>query len=438
MKADDCDASGVGENLRFLEQAGVWHLRSTNPEVRSCREAAENRWRLGDRGIPLCDELKSAIGKVTGPQARYVAVHCRGHQYIDDAKLERLLGGEFRRLGESELRNEFGLEYGRVTPFGLARAAPILQLFDQTLLERYFAPYTMMTNLGSLTEAVELEIRELYEALPDTRVADVVRDGDAGIPREHTVGILTGNGPESGMLLWEFINESIRTRGDRRFRGDVAFPRVVVESVPTMGLSMELPDRLDEVRPVVLGGAERLCRAGASVVGIACNTTQYFGQDVAAVCAEHGAEFVSLVDETAARLRRERVTSCDFFGISAVSDFGGWSAFTPLQREVELVRPPSREVEQINAVAFSVKQRGIDGRAVNRLRDLVNNAARTETIVIALTELSAVLRHHPKNKGDKRIVDTLEVLGAAIADRVLAERNILDVPPLADGMAISE
>jgi aspartate/glutamate racemase/prolyl-tRNA editing enzyme YbaK/EbsC (Cys-tRNA(Pro) deacylase) len=418
----------VRANLEFISEAGIWHLVSSNPEVRSCRDAAEHRWRLGDRGIPLCDELKSSVGRVEGADGRYVVVHCRGHQYIDDDKLAALLGGRFRRLEEEELTRVFDMTYGVVTPFGFAAHSGVRQLFDHTVLELYFPPFTMMTNLGSLTCAVEIEPAQLVTALDNAEVADVVRDGDARVPVQHTIGILTGNSPESGMLLWECMNDHIRRHGDKRFRGDLAFPHVLVESVPGMGLSMELSTRAEEVRPVVLGGIERLCTGGATIVGIACNTTQFFASEISEVCAKHGAKFVSLVDATADRLRREGIEAFDFFGIAAVTDLGGWSAFTQLNDEFDLLRPDERELEKINEVAFSVKQRGVDGRAVNRLRNLVTGASQTDIVVIALTELSAILHRHPKNKGGKQIVDTLQVLAEAMADIYLAERSVIDVP----------
>jgi aspartate racemase len=418
----------VRENLELLRDAGVWHLVSSNPEVRSCRDAAEYRWRLGDRGIPLCDELKSSIGAIAGEERQYVAVHCRGHQYIDERKLATVLGGEFRRLDEKELERAFDMKYGVVTPFGLAKTPGVRQLFDRTVLERYFPPHTMMTNAGSLTSAVEFEPAQLVTAIPNAEMLDVVRDIDAVLPVQHTIGILTGNGPESGMLLWECMNECIRRNSDRHFRGDVAFPRVLIESVPGMGLSMELPARAEEVRPVVLDAVKRLCEGGATIVGIACNTTQFFAAEVSEMCAKHGARFVSLVDETAEHLMREGIRAFDFFGISAVTDFGGWSAFTRLDDEFELLRPDTQEVERITAVAFGVKQRGVDGRAVNHLRDLLNRASRTDTVVIALTELSSILQDHPRSKGDKHFVDTLQVLAEEMARIYLAERSVIDTP----------
>jgi aspartate/glutamate racemase/prolyl-tRNA editing enzyme YbaK/EbsC (Cys-tRNA(Pro) deacylase) len=414
--------SEVQANTDFLRASGIWHLVSQNPEVRSCRDAADKRWRLGDRGIPLCDELKSTVGLVEGESGpRDVAIHCRGHQQLDLAKVSRHLGGPFRRLAPEELANRFDMQYGTVTPFGIARRG-VEQVFDATLLERYFPPYTMMTNLGALTCGVEFEPEELIAAVPASSVADVIDDTDRAVPVTHTLGILTGNSPESGMLLWETINDSIRKRNNRRFRGDVAFPRVIVESVPGMGLSMELSRRASEVRPVVLEAVERLCSNGATVVGIACNTTQYFAPDVEALCTRYGARFVSLAEEATDYLHREGIRRFDFFGISEVSDFGGWSAFQRLADEFDVVRPEERKVQVINEVAFSVKQRGVDARAVNRLRDLVNGASETDTVVIALTELSSVLDTQ-RQRGEKRFVDTLAILGEAMAELYLKERE---------------
>ncbi len=320
------------------------------------------------------------------------------------------------------------MEYGVVTPFGLQGDTEVLQLFDRRVLERFFPPFTMMTNLGTLTSAVEFDPAQLVAALQNVRVVDVVRDDSALPPTQHKVGILTGNGPESGMLLWESMNDHIREHGDTRFRGDLAFPHVLIESVPEMGLSMELATRVDQVRPVVLNAVDRLCKGGATIVGIACNTTQFFAPEVADVCARYDARFVSVPDETAAYLHRQGIREFDFFGISATTDFGGWSAFTELNEEFDLVRPDNRELAKITEVAFSVKQRGVDGRAVNRLRNLVTEASQTETVVIALTELSAVLHRHPKNRGGKRIVDTLQLLAEAMAEIVLSERAVVDAP----------
>lgn len=407
----------------FLDERGVWHVLSRNPVATSCRDAADKRWRLGDRGIPLCDELKSSVLTVDGE--RCVAIHCRGHQQLAEAKVERLVGGKVRRLDETALFARFKMQYGTVTPFGFAQYEGVEQVFDRTLLEPFFPPYTMMTNCGDHTFAVEFEPAQLFAALDGVVVDDVIADGDGQAPVNHTIGILTGNGPDSGMLLWDSINNHIRARGTRSFRGDVAFPRVVIESVPGMGLSMDLSSRADEVRPVVLSAVQRLCDTGATLIGIACNTTQYFAEDVRAICDRNGAVFVAIAEETARYLNAQGIERFDFFGISAVNDFDGWSAFGMLDNDFELIRPHEDDIARIDKAAYDIKQRGVDARAVNHLRDLVSRASHTDTIVVALTELSVVLSSQ-RRRGDKRIVDTLGILAEGIAEIVLRERQVVE------------
>jgi len=413
-------------NYQFLRRSGAWHLVTTNPPVRSCREACAVRWRLGGRGVPLCDELKSNVGAISRDgQREYIVVHCRGHQQLDQAKIEELLQATWARVDESELAR-FGMEYGTVTPFGFASRADVRQIFDSTVVKRYFPPYTVTTNLGQLTRGVELEPAELIAALPRTEVAAVVADDDARPPREHTLGILTGNSPNSGRLLWSMIDNRVREENNTFFRGDIAFPRVIIESVPGMGQSMELALREPEVRPVVLESVQRLCRNGATVVGIACNTTQYFGSEVAEVCQSYGAQFVSIADATAEYLAQQGITTFDFFGIAAVADFGGYSAFDRLNTEFDLVSPQEADLAAIEQAAFKIKTSGVGNP--QDLRNLVRSASDTPTIVVALTELSEVLAEHHLKGVDKTFIDTLAILSQAMAGIYLRERLVARAP----------
>lgn len=417
------DAAALA-NARFLEKHGVWHLVSTNPPVKSCRDAYDKRWRLGGRGIPLCDELKSNVGATTTADGRreFVAVHCRGHQHLDQQKIERALNGPWDRIEPEELAREFKMGYGTVTPFGFADRPDVRHIFDSTVMERFFPPHTMMTNLGQLTLGVEFEPADLIDALPRSAVASVVRDEDIHLPQAHTLGILTGNSPGSGRLLWEMIDDHIRRANTNIFRGDIAFPPVVIESVPGMGLSMELRLRETEVRPVVLQAVERLCLRGATVIGIACNTTQYFAPEILEVCQRHDAQFVSIADETADHLARLGIERFDFFGISAVADFGGYSAFNRLNDEFDLVRPNEADLEAIARVGFSVKSEGVNNKPLQGLRNVIRKASATPTIVVALTELSEVLAQHRFKDIDKTLIDTLAILSSRMADIYLRER----------------
>lgn len=426
--------AAVAANVEFLSGAGVWHLVSRNEPAFSCADAAHKRNRLSHReehiGIPLCDELKTAAWVIEDGEApRYAVLHCRGHQLLDEERVAAELKAPARRLEAEELEEAFGLGYGLVTPFAFAAREDVSQIFDRTVVEPFFPPYTMMTNLGHHEYGVEFRPVELVDSLPRASLGEIVERKGQRVPVEHTLGILTGNGPDSGRFLWSMIDEYIRDHPDVRFRGDIGLPRVLVESLPEMGLSMELRDRLPTVRTVVLEGVRNLCERGATVIGIACNTTQYFAEDIRELCEGYGAHFVSIVDATAAALREEGVSEVVFLGIGAVSDFERWSDFRRIVEEFELRLPPDEVVEGVDDLAFLVKQNGVVNKTINQMRNIVRRAAESEDVVVlvALTELSLLVASQRRSR--RRFIDTLEILAERMGEIYLEERWPLDVNP---------
>lgn len=408
----------VARNLEVFSRENLWHVVSRNPPVRSCADAARRRNRLGHVGIPLCDELKSNVG-VYGSASRrsFVVAHCRGHQNLDTDKLHNILGSTFERVAGDALESELGLSYGLVTPFHFA-ACPhdVRQIVDETVLEPYLPPHTMMTNLGHLEYAVEFRPVDFFGVLPNVEVADIVESQGCRAPLGETIGILTGNSPESGMMLWQGINNYIRASSVVSFRGDISFPRVIVESVPEMGLSMELAQREVHVKLVVLDAVRKLCASGANVVAIACNTTQYYSREVEIICGSYGARFVSIVDETARYLKNAGIRTFDFLAIGAVSDFAAWSDFRRIMPQFDVYVPSDRDIAAITNLAFSVKKEVVSSATINQLRDLVNNSTKTDTVVLALTELSILFAsQRSKQRSQKRFIDTLDILAQAIA-----------------------
>jgi aspartate/glutamate racemase/prolyl-tRNA editing enzyme YbaK/EbsC (Cys-tRNA(Pro) deacylase) len=364
-----------------------------------------------------------------GSEAEYAVLHCRGHQLLDEEKVAAALKASARRMETKELEATFDLAYGLVTPFAFAGREDVRQIFDDTVLEPFFPPYTMMTNLGHHEYGVEFRPDELVAILPRTATCDIAHEDGRRIPVEHTLGILTGNGPDSGRFLWSQIDDYIRDHPDVPFRGDIGLPRVIIESLPEMGLSMELEDRLPIVRPVVLNGVRSLCERGATVIGIACNTTQYFVDDIREVCDQYGAHFVSIVEATASALREEGVKEVVFLGIGAVSDFRHWSDFRRIASEFEFSLPSDQLVREIDDLAFLVKQKGVVSSTINPMRNLVQRAAENEdtVVLVALTELSLLVASQRRSR--RRFIDTLQILANRMGEIYLQERMPLDVNP---------
>jgi aspartate/glutamate racemase len=223
------------------------------------------------------------------------------------------------------------------------------------------------------------------------------------------------------MLLWQRINESIRNHPSGFCKGDLSFPKVFIASLPEMGLSMELANRVDAVKPVVIGGVRQLCESGATLVAIACNTTQFFADEVEKECARFGAQFIRTADVTAEHLREQQISSFDFIAIGAVADFGGWSAYGQALAGFDVHKPSLATLEKINEVAYDVKRETISAKTINKFRNLIQ---RTETnaVVLALTELSLVYNDQKQGKrSSKTIVDTVELVARRLSDTYVQE-----------------
>jgi len=422
---------GVKKIIDFFTANNLWFNLSRNVKALGCKEAANKRNRLGHTGIPLEHELKSFFGKFINAAGneQYVIFHCKAHQELDHDKIKRALRAmkEVNKLSNEELKNVFHLGYGLVNPFTLNPLfsdPPILQVFDKSLSINIIPPYTMMTNAGDLTWAIEFKPKELLDAVKHYRIEDIVTytsaNNRSAEQKRPKIGILTGNNPESGIALWQKINHIIREKRREHFYGDISFPHVIVESIPDMGLSMELDLREKETWEAVNKGIISLCNQGATIVCIACNTTQYFTAKIHDITSQYQSRFISIPEVTFDYLVKNNIKEFAFLGIKYVTDLNGkWSAFKKL-REFKIETLPEESIAKIHELAFKVKQEGITGPGITKLRDLLNRETQSKTVVIALTELSILLgTQKERSREGRTYIDTLELLAEAVADEYL-------------------
>lgn len=423
----------VRKTIDFFSSNNIWFHLSRNSEARSCREAASRRFRLGHIGIPLEHELKSYFGKFINAAGveQYVVLHCKGNQELDFDKVNKVLEAKLgvERLEIEDLHKIFSFEngYGLVNPFNLDPRfldTHILQVFDRSLTENNRSPYTMMTNAGDLTWAVEFKPSQLIETIKHPMVEDIIRVDDTyesqTPPWQQKIGIITGNAPESGILLWQKINQFIREKSIIYFYGDISFPHVIVESIPDMGLSMELDIREHETWDALKKGIISLCKQGATILCIACNTTQYFTPEIRKITKQYGTRFISIPDVTFDYLEKNSIKEFALLGVKYVTGLNEkWSAFKPLRKfKVETLLETT--IQQIHNLAFRVKNEGITEAGLNKLRDLLNASTKSKNIVIALTELSLLLSPQKKrSRKGRKYIDTLELLAEAAADEYL-------------------
>jgi aspartate/glutamate racemase len=434
----------VERTVLFLTEKGIWFQLSRNYEARSCRDAANKRQRLGHEGIPLWDDLKSFFGIFVNAAGlkQPVLAHCRGDRLLNLNHLAEVLHarGLPTRMTDEELR-AFGMEYGLVNPFGSKQipmipdrysldarflSSPILQVFDKELISRFGIPGTVMTNAGDLTWAVEFFADELVKHIDNTLVESISLPDPEETSRpvsaqqRRAIGIITGNAPESGITLWNYINGFVRTHLGRNCCGDISMPPVIVQSVPEMGLSMELDSREDQVWNALRVAVLDMGRQGVRLLAIADNTTHYFAPEIRAICHQYGMEFISMPEELATWLYTRGKRRIALVGIRYVADLGRWSAYREPLTGMEVEKLSERATLLIHELAYQVKTEGATEAGLNRLRDILRREVVSDTIVLALTELSLLLqRQRQKGRSGKTLIDPLEVYADAIVQKYL-------------------
>ena len=438
LRAGETIPETVRTTVRFLATRGIWFRLSRNHAVRSCRDAASRRVRLGHEGIPLWDEFKSFFGRFINASGKpqFVVAHCRGDRILNLELLAAKLNAKTisERLPAEELKR-LGLEYGLINPFvesfypgnldPLIMQSAILQVFDTELTTQIGVPGTVMTNAGDFTWAVEFFADELARKVDHSIVAEIAEPDPEeepripGLRKPKSIGIITGNAPDSGIILWTKLNDRVRELLGRNSAGDVSMPPVVVHSIPEMGLSMELDAREEFVWKALREAILAVSRAGVDYLAIADNTTQYFTPEVRKLCAEAGIEYISMPEVVAESLRAQGHEKVALVGVRWVADFGlGYSAYREPLEGIEIERPSEDALNALNDLAYHVKREGSTETGLNRLRDILREYVKSDVVVLALTELSLLIDRQ-RRKGSKTLIDPLDIYAQALAKRYL-------------------
>lgn len=425
-QGEDAVPVNVARTIEYFLQRKLWFRLSRNPKVLSCRDAASRRHRLGHVGIALQDELRSYLMSAldSDGQSVFVVFHCRGtarFNFATATALPELQGLQLRKASESEVDGS-SVGYGLVNPFTAQHVlghsgATILQFFDPSVIDGSGETGTMMTNAGDHTWAIEFNPRELLGSSEAPGKLAPIAAPEESERVVKPVGILTGNAPESGALLWKKINARVRELLGEDFRGDVSYPRTIVHSVPAMGWTMELAEREEAIYSMVSSEIQSMAIQGADLVAIACNTTQYFVNRLNQSVQPRPFKLVSMVDAVdrfLASCGDERVFVA---GIGYVTNEPRWSAFAETLARDNVVLPDDRQSMMIEQLAYRVKQGAPENEIYQKFRTLIRSAG-TSKILLLLTELSMIMDLFPRtNLGSIKIVDSLSLY----ADLISAE-----------------
>jgi len=423
----------VEKTIEYCTRRNIGFILSRNPRVLSCRDARSNRDRLGHRGIPLYDELKSIvlIGTRSSGDKITIVAHCRGNTTIDFEALSKIC--ELTQppiiMEENELQGRYGVNYGTVTPFVLDAdfSGEIITLFDESVLSKVAKyPGTMMTNAGEHTWGVEFDPVDLVDKTEIKKVSKFATPDKELHPYElptsvnpKSIGIITGNGPDSGIALWNGINRFYTNKFGDNFLGDIALPRVSLSSLPAMGFSMELDKRNSATWEALSRGVKSMVEQDVDLLALACHTTHYYTDRIREIFEQNGKKFISMPEIVKKYINDTSITDMAILGIDFVSDFKKfkqYSAYADLDvLNVELLS--SEVISKFKDLGFAVKKMNNNNAAFRQFINLVKSEIKSENVIIALTEFSILYQSQFKKRGNgKNIIDSLELYANAIAE----------------------
>lgn len=416
--------------IEFCSTKRIGFVLSRNTYAGNCRDARSKRYRLGHIGIPLYDEMKSIIGSAKDANGNIIiiAMHCRGHMAIDFKRVSQLCEMQtlVTSLPENELLESFGMKFGTVNPIllDLNSNERVLNVFDSGLLKPMSRfPGTMMTNAGDHTWGIELDPRDLITSTKNKVVGAIaIRDvelQDYELPHlrnPKTIGIITGNGPDSGIALWQDINEHFVEILGPHFLGDISLPKISVMSVPAMGLSMELDRREQPTWEALSEVVTKFKNQRVDLLALACHTTHYFTDRIRSIFDGDGQRFISMADVVMHYVQDNNINDLAILGIDYVADLGQWSAYSKL-REYRVEELSAETLRKFHKLGYEVKRMSQLHKSFRNLIGLIKNEVKSNNVIIALTELSILLQSQSKKErsGEKNIIDALELYAKAIA-----------------------
>ena len=426
--------------LEFCTSNNLGFILSRNQHATSCLDAHKKRNRLGAVGIPLYEELKSYVGigyDINGKDIIFAA-HTRADTIFNLDAISNhlnLITSTVQMLPEEDLIAWYSLSYGIVNPLSLyiQSRGKIIQIFDVSL-NMYFPSHTctMMTNAGDHTWGIEFDPIELKTILTEMPLQTISRKNteindkktlDIILPK--TLGIITGNGPDTGMLLWKKIIDCISEILEDRFLGDISLPEVKVVSLPYMGLSMELCKRKSVTWEVLKQAVEYMAEQEVNILALPCHTTSYFADQIKQLFNSDNRQFISMPEVVINHITQNGLDNLAVLGIDSVCSLGALSPYAPLS-DRNVLKLSQDSMNKFHIIGYEVKRNTDHYKTFRKFVSLVNEEINDdiENIVIALTELSILLDTQNSNnrKSKKHIVDGLQIYASYLANTLFDKK----------------
>jgi aspartate racemase len=414
--------------IKFCCSNNIGVILSRNVKVLSCKDARSNRIRLGHKGIPLFDELKSIVfrGYTHAGKEIIIAAHCRGHMNIITQRIVSIcsLCKEPEILPEEELKSRFDMQFGTVNPIilDLNSGGTIINIFDVSLTEPLAkCPGTMMTNAGNHTWGIEIDPEVLIPKIRNGYIYDVAEADKEleyyevpQLTNPKSIGIITGNGPDSGIALWSRINSYFSEMLGEHFLGDISLPKVSIVSLPAMGLSMELDKRDGATLETISEAINKMLSNDVDLLALACHTTHYYTDKIRNLFEKSDRRFISMPETVMNYIKNNNLTDLAIIGINYVANLQEYSAYSEL-KNFDIEVPSTEVLSKFHEIGYDIKKMKNLYPVFQKFTSLLRTDIKAENIIVALTELSILVESQKKKYKYKNIIDPLDIYGKELS-----------------------
>lgn len=228
--------------------------------------------------------------------------------------------------------------------------------------------------------------------------------------REKIIGIVGGLGPLAGVLLQKFIIEATPANRDQDHFSVITYTN---PQIPDRTTSLFGPQNGNDFAVEIIKTISVLEQAGASVIGIPCNTAHAKYQMIQKAC---GIQIVNMVNEVTRVL--ENINSV---GLLATNGTIASDVYQKNSIGKKWILPNGIEQTLIMDTIYSIKA-GRKPRletVINICDNLISRGA--ETIVLGCTELSVIQDSLIKEK--LPITDSLRILAKSLIDQSVNQIN---------------
>ena len=320
-------------------------------------------------------------------------------------------------MPEVELGERFAMDYGSVNPmmFAMNSSDCVINLFDTSVTQQVaICPGTMMTNACDHTWGIEFDPRLLIKKI-SPKIIGHIAVSDKGLISNYipqwinpkSIGIITGNGPDSGIALWNMINAKCVELLNKNFLGDISLPEIRIVSLPAMGVSVEFDKRNTATMNAVMKSTGLL--KNVDILALTCITNHYFTKTISELSERNGCGYMSIMEAVIKYIMHSKLNNFALLGNNFITDLASYKEYAEL-KNLNCEHISEHCIEMFRKLACQVKEKQNLRSAFQKLIHLLNTHIESENIILALTELSLLFRSFKNQKFCTRnVIDPLEI-----------------------------